>query len=495
MSARPLQALAALLLAALAGCNAAPPRVAAGDACTATLARVDAQVAAAGLRDGGPRPVPGAPALRVDRALASLLPAPGDVRFAAWARRARELDRVAREAEMRNLGLDAERRAQVQRCADAGLASLLADPGARAAVARAAAVPDDYSLALRAAGLYPLASVAMLAAIERLQRRLHEDFRVPLEALPVRGRLVRFVPPGDAGGAPGRSGDAAPPEGASRAPAPASTRDPTPLPEDALGLPAPGRERLEALFRRHAPVFEVDVAHPHDRIGRVFLDGSAEPAVDPAQPVVYRRHGFTRLGGRLRLQLEYLVWFGSRPSSGPLDVLAGALDGLVWRVTLDERGDALAYDSIHPCGCYHQVIPGERLALREPPPRRYEEPLLSPQRAPPPGPGRVVVRVAHRSHYLQRVYRDPAAGGIAYGWDGYDALRSLALPGGGRRSLFRPDGLVPASVRPERWLLWMAGVESPGAMRQAGRHAVAFVGRRHFDDPDLLERFFRLRPR
>jgi hypothetical protein len=29
-------------------------------------------------------------------------------------------------------------------------------------------------------------------------------------------------------------------------------------------------------------------------------------------------------------------------------------------------------------------------------------------------------------------------------------------------------------------------------MRQWGRHATAFVGRRHFDDPDLLERYFEL---
>ena len=29
-------------------------------------------------------------------------------------------------------------------------------------------------------------------------------------------------------------------------------------------------------------------------------------------------------------------------------------------------------------------------------------------------------------------------------------------------------------------------------MRQWGRHATAFVGRRHFDDADLLEKRFRL---
>jgi hypothetical protein len=34
------------------------------------------------------------------------------------------------------------------------------------------------------------------------------------------------------------------------------------------------------------------------------------------------------------------------------------------------------------------------------------------------------------------------------------------------------------------------GIASAGAMRQWGRHATAFVGRRHFDDADLFEKRF-----
>lgn len=60
--------------------------------------------------------------------------------------------------------------------------------------------------------------------------------------------------------------------------------------------------------------------------------------------------------------------------------------------------------------------------------------------------------------------------------------------------LFSPrlgdPSLVPQSYRKERWILWPTGVLSPGAMRQWGRHAVAFVGERHFDDPYLVERIF-----
>lgn len=71
-----------------------------------------------------------------------------------------------------------------------------------------------------------------------------------------------------------------------------------------------------------------------------------------------------------------------------------------------------------------------------------------------------------------------------------DVLRSQPLSRGGTRSLFRPDGLVPGSERAERYFFWPMGIYEPGAMRQWGRHATAFVGRRHFDDADLLERYF-----
>ena len=35
-------------------------------------------------------------------------------------------------------------------------------------------------------------------------------------------------------------------------------------------------------------------------------------------------------------------------------------------------------------------------------------------------------------------------------------------------------------------VLWPSGVRSPGTMRIWGRHAIAFVGSRHFDDPNLF---------
>ncbi len=105
---------------------------------------------------------------------------------------------------------------------------------------------------------------------------------------------------------------------------------------------------------------------------------------------------------------------------------------------------------------------------------------------------RVTLRLAAGTHHLQQVVIEASAavGGTRLALRDDAELRSLPLPGGGRRSIFAEDGLLPGSERPERFVFWPIGVRSAGQMRQWGRHATAFVGRRHFDDPLLLDRHF-----
>ena len=106
---------------------------------------------------------------------------------------------------------------------------------------------------------------------------------------------------------------------------------------------------------------------------------------------------------------------------------------------------------------------------------------------------RPLVRLAPRTHYIDQVALVRGADSVSrYVFLDYDALRSLPLAGSARRSAFGMDGLIPGTERSERFLYWPMGIASPGAMRQWGRHATAFVGRRHFDDADLLERRFEL---
>jgi hypothetical protein len=40
------------------------------------------------------------------------------------------------------------------------------------------------------------------------------------------------------------------------------------------------------------------------------------------------------------------------------------------------------------------------------------------------------------------------------------------------------------------WILWPTGIVSPSTMRQWGRHAVAFVCERHFEDPFVMDKMF-----
>jgi hypothetical protein len=149
---------------------------------------------------------------------------------------------------------------------------------------------------------------------------------------------------------------------------------------------------------------------------------------------------------------------------------------------------------MHACGCYHQFFPTPRVHPRPRPPT-LDEWAFVPQTLPAIEAGSALrLRVASRTHYLVRVQTGPAAAGRVYALHPASDLRSLAGADGTHRPLFGPDGLLPGSERTERFLFWPMGVRSAGAMRQWGRHATAFVGRRHFDDARLLERYFSRRP-
>ena len=52
------------------------------------------------------------------------------------------------------------------------------------------------------------------------------------------------------------------------------------------------------------------------------------------------------------------------------------------------------------------------------------------------------------------------------------------------------DRAIVHHERLERAFFWPMGIASAGQMRQWGRHATAFVGRRHFDDPGLFDHYF-----
>ena len=484
---RSFRVLVGLLL--IAGCAGTPPqRVApisgwgadtdtALAACADRFVKLDDAVDAAGVRDGAASRVPGYPHLRTDRFLAGEARHPARDAVALLAAM-RSLDREARGYEIANLPDVA-----LVRLGEADRSTLVADVeecGARLlahtrplALDRAS-VPDDYDTWKRVAGLYAVARIPFAAGVRGYQRDTERTFSVPRDQLPVSRAVVRYLPPP---GLPGYDD--------------LTALDPYRDPE-----PDPEPDVLAAWFARHAPVFEIDTATDADLPGVPTWTADGRVDVDVARPVMFTRLAHTRFAGQIRPQLVYSVWFPARPKQGALDLLGGRLDGITWRVTLGPDGEPWLYDTIHNCGCYHQFFTTPAVRLK-PATRGLDEGAFVPQSLPAvPPDGRIVLRVAAVTHYLQRVTIEWGAmtgAPIAFASD--DALRSLPDPQGGRRSLFGPDGIVPGTERGERWFFWPMGVAEPGAMRQWGRHATAFIGRRHFDEAGLLDRYFEVASR
>ncbi|MCS3904120.1 hypothetical protein J2T55_002153 [Methylohalomonas lacus] len=473
--------LVTALMALLAGCAAwqPVPRESGGEtaACLQFYADFDRAVDRAGVADAQAARIAGFPHLRVNRLLASFRDELTAAQRPDWLARLRALAATAEVVELANLpprpatwqalGV-ADRHTAAARLADCGDHLLATDRAAEqnlVLLRDRTRVADAYQDYQRVLGLYPLTALAVSVGVGNLHAETRARFARPDHS--TSGELIDYVPV---------------------TPRPAAIAE---LPRDALGIPQPTAMQRERLFARHAPVWRIDTATPADRIGRpVWRDGRIE--IVTTQPIVYEKLSYTRWRGDVLLQLNYVIWLPARPKTGPLDLLGGHLDGVTWRVTLAPDGQVLMYDAMHNCGCYHMAFPGPRLEPRErggP----WQEPLITPAAAPQPGDDqRVRIRLATGSHYLQQITAVAAdVSGVGYVTADYYELRSLATAvSERRRSLFDERGLVPGSERLERWLLWPMGVPEPGAMRQWGTHATAFVGKRHFDEPFLIQRYF-----
>ncbi|MDN5753521.1 MAG: hypothetical protein L0H15_09600 [Nitrosospira sp.] len=484
----------------LSGCASVTPLTLPVDdaqaVCRALYREVDAAIDRAGIRDHGSSPVQGFPYLRTTRLLASFRnELTGSAQWSAWVGHLAEVDAQARELELRNLSTPVAShskdtlRNELNGCRERLVDADSRQPERRARLRSAARVPDDYVDWWQVLGLYPLTAPIVAAGISVWHDETRDTFATPLAALPVAGRLVRWAPPPSAPRAPASSSSPSSPDN------PLDTRQVSKILRhsvDPLGIPLPTDTDLDRLFDTFAPIWEVDVVDENDRIG--MLQWRNGPVVDVTRPTLYRKVSHTRFGDQVLLQLNYIVWFPARPGAG---IYAGRLDGINWRVTLGPDGEPWLYDAIHNCGCYHQFFPSHRLRLRDDLPASYFEPPLLPQPAPEQRP--LVLRIAHRTHFIQRLYHDESPPGLSPGpgqpmtWQEYDVLRSLPTDEG-YRSMFGGYGLIAGTERSERFLLWPMGIRSPGAMRQWGRHPTAFVGRRHFDDAFLIESLFNLNP-
>jgi len=454
--------------------------------CLHWLEHIDTKLAENNLEDARTARITGFPHLRINRFLASLSDRATDQNaFAQWLENLRRLDEEARQLEFANLPAGQKSALMselppgesfeqgVQRCGRLLAKLNLSAPGHQRILLQRAKIPDAYQTWKRVIGVYALIQYAAVTGIERLHRELNESFQKPLTQQPVQGHLMQYAAPQTAS--------------LTESDIAAMLR---PAYDNPLGIPSLTPEQLRRLFEHFAPILEIDTRNDNDKIGMIMLDAEGQPQIDTAKSAVYIQHAFTRWHGKVLLQLVYQIWLPARGKTGLFDLYGGPLDSVIWRVTLSPDGTPIAYDSIHGCGCYYLLFPSQ--GYRAIAPKDGAEPVLSPMPMPEiPSGKRLLLRLAARTHYLQQVavvQNTPNNTAQLYAWQESEWLRSIPLQDGTRRSLFGADGIINASQRNERFLLWPFGVASPGAMRQWGTHAIAFTGRRHFDDPFLLEK-------
>ncbi|MGI9423567.1 MAG: hypothetical protein ACR2PA_10265 [Hyphomicrobiaceae bacterium] len=470
------------------------------DHCSALLAAVRQATWAAGVGDGEAARIAGFPYLRVNRFFAHVgrrfdgkAASPA---FNAWVKNLRQLDAEATRIEIRNLPAPAFRSLRkatgvrspirqsvvdaVEECAKEKQTELRSVERRRALL-RSASVPEDYSDAARTLGVFPLSSIPISVGWENWKQTHLLTFARTAAAVPTTANKVAYVPPVAAPRLRPRDVKALVDRSRDRS----------------LGIPRPSGEARSRLLQNFAPIWLIDGTKPYDRPGHPRWYGGSTIDIDTGQPSVFARIGHTVIDDQVYLQLIYTIWFSERPLQSPADLLGGKLDGVIWRVTLGSDGQPLIYDTIHACGCYHLLFPSSdfrkrfqgrsRRQLREVPAILPTLPTLRRNE-------RIVLHVASATHYVSRVTTsgESDAGGQSQRYKLTDAsvLRSLPVVDGRRRSMFQPDGLVAGSDRLERFVLWPSGVKSPGAMRQWGRHAIALVDRRHFDDADLFHQIF-----
>jgi len=459
------------------------------DDCQSFLAALDDRVNRSGVRDASSYPVPGFPYLRADRFL-SFIKGKIDVQGGReqWSRWMQKLDLEAREKEIRNLPEDvvssfapkqgtestrAELYDRMKSCSDRLFQHDQTRPDFYGTLNPLVEVPDEYSFAMRAFGLYPLVAIPVAILTVASRKKIRSWYDTNLEELPVDGRLRSFTP----------ANPFSLSEEEIQTIIDSSRKNP-------LGVPLPDENQGKKIVEHFAPVFVQDVAAPYDRVGRLVWNRDC-PDVDQEKPAVYYYFSNAFLKGRPILQINYVLWFSERAGERAPGIERGRLDGLTLRVSLDDRGRLFMVDVVNDCGCYHLFAPEkERVDRIISKPLKFDP--FVPQGLPDLLPGqRLEVRLNSGWHQVQRLI----AGGdfpepIPYELVPYDILEALPREGGRTESIFNSRGIAKCSERIERFILFSMGIPKIGSMRQRGHHAIELIGRTQFDDPILFDESF-----
>ena len=437
-------------------------------------------------RDKNARQLAKFPHLRVNRFLASYSDDNlSDDQFNYWLKRLQVLGNEGYLIELQNASEKVDPRDHAFRQADLSRCSnLLVKTDAlaieqRQTILQQAKVDDDYQLWKRVLGLYPITLWPFKIGIATWHNKSKAEFAQHPETLNNFNTELQY-------------------QASIKSDPITSYQDIAKIlirsSKNPLHIPYPNRREAAQLFAHFAPVLIIKGRDKSDYVGKPSWQDEdfQDLVIDIQKPTAYRMISHTRFHHENLLQLNYTFWFESRKSRSAFDLLAGHIDGITYRITLAPSGKPLLYDVIHNCGCYYMAFPSPQLTLRQQN-NIFQEAILVPKILDQAQiQNHMALTLSSGSHQVQQFFPAPTAlqNSEYYTLHDYQELSTLKNSFGQSRSVFDTNGLIRGTERGERWFFWPMGIRSPGAMRQLGHHAIAFVGRRHFDDPYLIEENF-----
>jgi hypothetical protein len=444
--------------------------------------QLDQTVQAAHVIDARAQRVPTVPYLRVSRFLASF--DPGAMNPDAYERWLMHLNALANEGLSNEWQrLSASQQESMRRHWPAQSTDLnqtltrcgqqLVDHLAKAPRISALEVEDHYQTWKRWLGLYPLVAIPFRWGVVREHRDIaasQDRHHQKLQESVSRENWQFFAPP----------------TGSDQRLSALSALRASKL--DALGIPQLSEPTRHLLLEAFAPSLAIETGPDglagNDHPLRLTASTHGNIGGDNSRPTLYTGISHGRYQGEVTTLLNYSVWFSERRPTRRLDLLAGRFNGVTWRVHLTADGEVLGFDKMHLCGCWYQFYPASGFQANPDLPF-FQEPFylgatLDPATA-------HTLWLESNTHSLLGVSERPALSTRPLTLRTYNELRALPDGRGGHHSPFDAEGLIPESSRPERFLFWPMGIANPGALRIHGTHAIAFIGRRHFDDPWLLD--------
>ena len=454
---------------------------------------LDQTVKEADRRDASVFTIPGFPYLRANRFIAGLKTTlRDDASREQWVQWMRRLDLAARRKEIKNLplgkmnelaerlGATLDRKNLMERTIY--YSNRLLDHDGRqsnfySVLQSAIVAPSEYSTAMRVIGIYPLTSIPVASVTRRLQEEFRQWHNAPADQIEILGRRIAFGPP------PG-------PEFSQNRVRLILARSSL----NALGVPLPSSADRQILLAMFAPVIYQDVAAAYDEIGEVVWHNH-KVSVDPAKPTVYFYLSHALLKGKPVLQLNYVFWYSARNGQLSPRIERGPLDGLTVRVSLDNDGQPFMVDIMNNCGCYHFFVPH---------PQKPAKIIAQPNeidafvaRRMPAAYPRQRLRLWTMSGWHQVNHMDAVEESnsfVPYQLVDYNRLEMLPHNELEFESIFNSRGIAKDSPRIESLIFFPMGITDIGSMRQRGHHAVLFIGRAHFDDPELFDQNFSFQP-